>query len=463
MNDTVQDLLAVDDQLWVGGAFTAAGTVPSSGLAGWSEVRATVESLHTHVEGDTVEVTWRDPESTTHRLSVARWSTDDYPSDPDDGQPLPFGEDGRFPATPGTVHSIRLGFPPTGVTAYFSVFAQHADGYYSAPRRTRALVPDLAPPGLVLEAVRGAGVDPLVQLTVRCDEALDTTRVEAWLDSTRVRLVRLDSRRMTWNGSAAISAETSARLRTCARDTVGNEICREGWLASSMARPGVRGTCAAPGGRFQLEWAAGAFAGTGPVTAIAGDDGGLPACQVSAPEEPREPFLLTFRVPDGVPADGNAARLCVVRPDSSLQGGTFAPSTRRLSIRTSTLGVYRLGVADHDFTTIADPHYLELSPAQPNPFRIRATLGFVLHARLPVRVTVHDVTGRTVATLFDREAGPGPETVSWDGRWHAAAGSAGGADAAASAGPGRECPSGVYFARVQAGAVTRSIRLVLAR
>jgi flagellar hook assembly protein FlgD len=63
-----------------------------------------------------------------------------------------------------------------------------------------------------------------------------------------------------------------------------------------------------------------------------------------------------------------------------------------------------------------------------------------------VRLTVHDVRGRLVETLWDGERDTGAHTVTWDGR--GAAGS---------------LPSGVYYVRLDVDGRVESKSVVLAR
>ncbi len=89
----------------------------------------------------------------------------------------------------------------------------------------------------------------------------------------------------------------------------------------------------------------------------------------------------------------------------------------------------------------------------PNPFAGEMTLSFRIPAKLAsdgevgTRVRIHDLSGRTVRTLFEGDLGRGVESVTWDGR-----------DTA-----GRELRSGVYFYAVQAGSARETGRLLKLR
>ena len=87
---------------------------------------------------------------------------------------------------------------------------------------------------------------------------------------------------------------------------------------------------------------------------------------------------------------------------------------------------------------------LTLDPCVPNPFRQSTTVRFSLAAASPVRLTVHDVQGRLVATLVDGERPAGPHLLRWGGRDRL----------------GQEILPGVYFLRLDIGGQVRVGRVV---
>ncbi len=80
--------------------------------------------------------------------------------------------------------------------------------------------------------------------------------------------------------------------------------------------------------------------------------------------------------------------------------------------------------------------------AYPNPFNATTTLSFVLPQRSAVKLTIFDLTGRQVQTATERVMESGTHTISFD---------------AAS------LPSGLYFARLEAGATQLTQKLMLLR
>jgi len=88
---------------------------------------------------------------------------------------------------------------------------------------------------------------------------------------------------------------------------------------------------------------------------------------------------------------------------------------------------------------------LDLRPASPNPFTASTRVDWSMAQQGNADLTVYDVTGRHVATLFHGQVGAGPHSATWDGR----------------ATDGRPAPVGVYRAVLQtpAGRLARSLVL----
>jgi hypothetical protein len=90
---------------------------------------------------------------------------------------------------------------------------------------------------------------------------------------------------------------------------------------------------------------------------------------------------------------------------------------------------------------------LALRQNYPNPFNPGTTIEYVTETRSYARLTIHDVSGRRVATLVDEFQDAGRHVASWNGRTDR----------------GENAASGVYFCRLTAGRTVASIKLVLVR
>ena len=85
------------------------------------------------------------------------------------------------------------------------------------------------------------------------------------------------------------------------------------------------------------------------------------------------------------------------------------------------------------------PRCLQLS-ASPNPFNPSTALSYELPATSQVKLSVWDITGRLINTLINERQLPGAHTVIFDGS---------------------NLPSGLYLARLSAGEMTITRKLVL--
>ncbi|MBC7186173.1 MAG: T9SS type A sorting domain-containing protein, partial [Calditrichaeota bacterium] len=84
----------------------------------------------------------------------------------------------------------------------------------------------------------------------------------------------------------------------------------------------------------------------------------------------------------------------------------------------------------------------ELTQNYPNPFNPTTTFRLALPKKAEVKVTVYNMLGQRVAELFHGQLPAGVHTFSFDGR---------------------NCASGVYFYRVEAGDFVGIKRMVLVK
>ena len=94
---------------------------------------------------------------------------------------------------------------------------------------------------------------------------------------------------------------------------------------------------------------------------------------------------------------------------------------------------------------MAAPAAPRLLQNAPNPFNPRTTIRFMLPAAEHARLAVFDVTGRHVATLFDRIAAAGQQRVDWNG----------------TDSHGNPVASGIYYYKLEVGDVTESRKMAL--
>jgi len=86
------------------------------------------------------------------------------------------------------------------------------------------------------------------------------------------------------------------------------------------------------------------------------------------------------------------------------------------------------------------PEQFRLAQNYPNPFNPSTVISFQLPVSSDVKLEVFDLLGRSVALLVNEKREAGSYSVSWDAS---------------------RMPSGIYFARMQAGETLLSRKMVL--
>ncbi|MBN2415828.1 T9SS type A sorting domain-containing protein [bacterium] len=93
------------------------------------------------------------------------------------------------------------------------------------------------------------------------------------------------------------------------------------------------------------------------------------------------------------------------------------------------------------------PAGMMLYPNFPDPFNGSTTLQYSLPVRTSVRITIHDIGGRVVNRLLHAQQEAGMHSIAWNGRYE----------------NGREAASGIYLARIEAGMLLKTEKMVLTR
>jgi hypothetical protein len=114
--------------------------------------------------------------------------------------------------------------------------------------------------------------------------------------------------------------------------------------------------------------------------------------------------------------------------DSAYNGGPVAK------------GTFAIGVPSGVEANGDLPRTFAFAQNSPNPFRGSTTFSFAIPERTGVKLTVYDAAGRVVTRLVDDTRAPGVYQVPWTENGLA---------------------SGVYFARLRAGAFTKTQRMLL--
>ena len=146
-------------------------------------------------------------------------------------------------------------------------------------------------------------------------------------------------------------------------------------------------------------------------------------------------YTLMFNASGVTPGTTVTGELRIPVADEPLPGA-LAFDTLRVALRATV-------AATSDVDPL--PVSLRFALPAPNPLRRSTLFAYDLPNPAPASLTVHDVVGRTVATLTDGAHGAGRYQVRWDAR----------------SDDGRALPAGLYFARFMTPGLTRVARLVV--
>jgi hypothetical protein len=97
-----------------------------------------------------------------------------------------------------------------------------------------------------------------------------------------------------------------------------------------------------------------------------------------------------------------------------------------------------------DVSPITTPSKFLLLQNYPNPFNPTTTIGYDLPQQSAVKLTIHNVQGRQIASIQDEQKPAGSYQVLWNGMNQV----------------GNQVSTGVYFARLQAGDFNQTIKMV---
>ena len=93
------------------------------------------------------------------------------------------------------------------------------------------------------------------------------------------------------------------------------------------------------------------------------------------------------------------------------------------------------------------PHAFTLEQNYPNPFNPTTNITYEIPRQGFVSIRIYDNLGQEVRSLVERFEEPGVKSVTWDGKNRA----------------GNPVASGVYFCRMNAGGLTKSQKMILAK
>jgi len=126
-----------------------------------------------------------------------------------------------------------------------------------------------------------------------------------------------------------------------------------------------------------------------------------------------------------------------------LHGGTDGLAVGDLNWFPDQKAIY----TDVEQTSSEAPNEFRLYHAYPNPFNPEVTIKFQIARASDVKLTVFNILGQQVRVLANKKLTAGSHTVTWDGK-----------DSS-----GNRMSSGIYFYTLQAGSLSQTRKMVLAK
>jgi hypothetical protein len=393
-----------------------------------------------------IRLEWTNPAQSDFDATVIRYSTGAFPKTVAEGRPVPNGNDGIFPAGAGA----SLTFDHTGLASdsvyKYSAFVRLAEPERYSPAVYAAALPiapaDTLAPDLAIAVFQNPYLTQYLDIFVIGSEPLDSASVRLAVGGSPIQVVCNDPDHNVWKGDYTLTDSIAvAEIVAEASDLSGNQGRGETQFSGALVRARSGGALASPDGRLVLRIEAGSLRrdqyvllvpaarnwvtaaleyGPGflPQGAVVMSGADHPAFLISPPGMVLEaPCHLQWSysqddVPAGVPPDRFYLDLQGVGPLESF----IDPEARMITAAASRFGLVRLTSGLPGSSRVADPDFLEIDPARPNPFAQSTSLGCEIRSEQMLRIDVYDVAGRHVVTLLDRRAFPGSQYVTWTGR-----------------------------------------------
>jgi len=120
----------------------------------------------------------------------------------------------------------------------------------------------------------------------------------------------------------------------------------------------------------------------------------------------------------------------------------FSPYDPQIAYIATDRGVFRrdMNIVSIHEEKVIKPEKISLLPNYPNPFNPVTHIQFSLPEQAQVTLNIYDITGRLVEQLVNQNTPAGYHTVTWDASRYS---------------------SGIYIARMQAGYVVKTQKMVL--
>jgi len=468
----VQSLLVQDGYLYVGGKFKTAGGSASYYMARWGDrFPGMVLRFRATLTDTSVCLEWTNPSTERFEGTVVRFSTHGYPAGPEDGEPVPNGNQGRFAGAAGRDTSFMHGGLGGEGTYYYTSFAYDGSLNYSTAAHASVVVPDVFAPDLSIGILQNPCLSQHIDVYLIGSEALDSVSVELRVNDEVTQVRSIDASNTVWLGDYEMKpTDDSVAVSGCAFDYAHNDACVTPlFRACPIEEDGPR-VIASLDDRLHLvidrgSLTPGAYALILPCRQAGPqeDTSSLPAGVSVLRDGIERPGGYRISPPgllegcaahieykytsEDLALDQTADQLYVEQDGVGRLGCYVDEHKRTVHAEIRSPGMFSLRCGEPGSSQIADLAFLDVGPSRPNPFSTRVSVRYEIRAPQSVCASVYDIRGRRVVKLLDTVVQPGERYLTWDGR----------------TAEGEWAPSGVYFMRLQADHNQATCKLALIR
>ena len=314
---------------------------------------------------------------------------------------------------------------------------------------------DLIPPVLDLAM---AVEDNALQLLLTSSEFLDPETISLSLNtgegSVSLELTPVPGGEgLEYQASYLPDAAVEFTVQACASDLVGNPACVFDGMGLYPLAAGESVYLQNDEGRFGLDLPPGGLA---------------ESALISIRQVDNEPFLSRYEIQPEIslmetavfewdysdvefPSGLGPENLEVLLGERAAAESFYDEDRQMLIATLEDLNSISVSLGSEGSSDALDATFAQLGEAFPNPYRpmSHGDIRFSLELRdtQRLRITIFDVSGRRMATVFDDLVLPGTREIAWDGR----------------DGDGNELASGIYFLRLEAAGEVMTRKMVMVR
>jgi len=354
---------------------------------------------------------------------VIRYSTEGFPGGPEDGEPLPNGNDGCFAAAPGTSGEFTHQGLINGQEYYYGGFVHFSDPSCFSSASTYSSTPeepsDEEPPALSVSIMQNPYLTKYLDLYLVSSEELLPESVSVHVGGVEVTMELADPVQQVWRGDYMLDGPAaSVAIVACGCDSALNRACEAVSFAAGYVSRTAGGVVLSPDGAVRLEAGAGAAARDAYIVLVPESETTCLSGYHLSPEDVLcdRGARLEFSYGDlHLEPSVSPDRLYIEQVGAEPLACYVDADRQRIVATVRSLGTFRLVSGDEGSSSILDPEFLRVEEPRPNPFDDETRIRLEVRARQNVSAMVYDAQGRAICELLDGIVDPGLLDLSWYG------------------------------------------------